>query len=85
MNHSKYVTGEVDNNGLPVLVALVFPMYIPHDSVKSVFLPDTIRSAGMFMNWNGRITVFGESKSLGVCAMANDDKLIDRAVNHPKN
>ncbi len=81
MKDAKYVVGEVNNNGLPVMVAIVFPRYIPHDAVKDVFLPGTISSAGFFqVNKSMQIVVYGESVGLGVCARVNDEKLISRAI-----
>jgi len=54
-----------------------------HDSIKDVFIPDSIRSAGFFLFTQEQIFISGCSTSLKKGVNREDCALIGRTIGHP--
>jgi len=84
MRESKYVIGDIAATyGIQTNIAVVFPDTIGHDKIgRSVFVADSIKSAGFcYINDKGRVSVYGQSVSLGVTAHHGvDEKIIEKAL-----
>lgn len=76
----KYVVGEIPLVVGHNLGAVVVGEHFGHDTLRSVFLPDSIVSAGFFHIQDERVVVYDKSTSLGVSSRPQDAVLVARAL-----
>lgn len=81
-NKFKYIVGEVRTSAMPLHAAVVFPEVIGHSDMAQVFV--NIQSAGFgVVNDDLTVSVYGESVSLGKCAVQGDIVFVSRALALP--
>lgn len=81
----KYVVGEIITAHGTQLGAVIIPETVDHKSLRNLFKPGSIRSAGFGAFAAEDVGVWGESVGLGVkCNPELDKRLVGRAVAHPK-
>lgn len=80
-NKGKYVVGEIPLVFGSNLGAVVVAETFGHDTLRRVFLPDSIVSAGFFhVEGSGRVVVYGDSVGLKVKSRPKDAVLVAKAI-----
>jgi len=80
MGKSKYIVGELPSGMGTTLGAVIFPDYIDHARVASLFAINGIQSAGFFTVHDGVVYPEGESTGLRLSSRPADGRIIARAI-----